>query len=490
MRNKTIYIFILSWIIPLVGLAQTDSIAKRFKKEFNSFNQTNQQKHQLFREKNDSVFSRFLQDSWASFDVMYKAKPVESKPVTQPKVEPPTKEISVPSEEILIDSSKYSNGLKPAKTQMQVEKKQLPLLVESGGTATLNFDFYGNESKLTYPSVNLEIERISAESITDYYNQTSNSPSVSRLVSELHSLKEKLRLNDWGYYKLVENCAGQLESDANSKTLLIWVILIKSGYNAKAGFSGNTVFLLLPFHEELFNNYFISINGQDFYILSVNVKEEEIQKLTVYKADYPGNSLFSLMIARLPDLGTQSISRELIFRGSKLTVSLGDQLINFYKDYPMCEMKVYFSSPLSENVMNSLETFFRPLLLGLNEKDKVVILLEFTQKAFPYQSDKDQFGREKYFFSDELFFYPYSDCEDRAVLFSKLVKHFTHLNCIALDYPGHVNTAVNFSEDIRGTFISVKGAKYIVCDPTYINAPIGYLPDEFKGVTPKVITFD
>ncbi|HEX7585231.1 MAG TPA: hypothetical protein VF373_11120, partial [Prolixibacteraceae bacterium] len=183
MRNKTIYIFILSWIIPLVGLAQTDSIAKRFKKEFNSFNQTNQQKHQLFREKNDSVFSRFLQDSWASFDVMYKAKPVESKPVTQPKVELPTKEISVPSEEILIDSSKYSNGLKPAKTQMQVEKKQLPLLVESGGTATLNFDFYGNESKLTYPSVNLEIERISAESISEYFNQTSNSLSIFRLVS-------------------------------------------------------------------------------------------------------------------------------------------------------------------------------------------------------------------------------------------------------------------------------------------------------------------
>jgi len=491
MKHQTIYIIILGWIFPLVGLAQNDTIAKRFKKEFNLFNQSIQQKHQWFLEKNDSIFSRFLKDSWASFDIMYKGKPAESKPVIQPKIEQPANIPVVPqSEEIPSETLKKNDVSKPIEPEMKPAKKELPESVDSGGTASLSVDFYGNESKLAYPTGIPQMERISAESISDYFNLTSNSPSVSRLVLELHSLKEKLRLNDWGYYELVRNCAGQLESDANSKTLLVWVILIKSGFNAKAGFSGNKVFLLLPFQEELFNNYFISINGQDFYIPSGNVKEEEIQKLTVYKADYPGNSLFSLLIAQLPDLGTQSISRELIFRGSKLTVTQSERLINFYKDYPMCEMKVCFSSPLSEMVLSSLQNYFKPLFTGLSDKEKVAILLEFTQKAFPYQSDKDQFGREKYFFPDELFFYPFSDCEDRAVLFTKLVKHFTRLNCIALDYPGHVNTAVNFREETKGTFIIVKEMKYIVCDPTYINAPIGYLPDEFKGITPKVITFD
>ena len=153
-------------------------------------------------------------------------------------------------------------------------------------------------------------------------------------------------------------------------------------------------------------------------------------------------------------------------------------------------MEVYFSSPLSEIVLSSLENYFKPLFSDLNDKQKVAVLLEFTQEAFAYQSDKDQFAREKYFFPDELFFYPFSDCEDRAVLFIKLVRHFTHLNCIALDYPGHVNTAINFKEDTIGMFITVKGAKFVVCDPTYINAPIGYLPDEFKGIIPKIITFE
>lgn len=195
MRNKTIYIFILSWIIPFAGLAQTDSIAKRFKKEFNLFNQTIQQKHQGFREKNDSVFSLFLKDSWASFDVLYKGKPAESKPVVQPKVEQPIKEISVPSDEIPLDSAKSSSIIKPAEIEQQVGRKEQPEPVESSGTAILNIDFYGNESKLIYPLSIPQIDRISAESISDYFYQTSNSPSIFRLISELQSLKEKLRLN-------------------------------------------------------------------------------------------------------------------------------------------------------------------------------------------------------------------------------------------------------------------------------------------------------
>jgi hypothetical protein len=130
------------------------------------------------------------------------------------------------------------------------------------------------------------------------------------------------------------------------------------------------------------------------------------------------------------------------------------------------------------------------LFSGKTDKQKVATLLEFIQKSFPYQTDKEQFGREKYFFPDELFFYPFSDCKDQSVLFTNLVRHYTRLKCVGLDYPGHVNTAVCFQEEINGNYLIINGLKYIVCDPTYINAPIGYLPDEFKELTPKIITFD
>lgn len=410
--------------------------------------------------------------------------------MVQPAIEQPAKEIVVPSVEISADSSKINGTSGPVKPETEVKKSELPKPVESGGTATLDIDFYGSESKLTQVSGIPQISGISAESIAAYFNKTSSSPSIALMVSELLALKQKLRLNDWGYYKLIENCASEMELDPSDKTMLVWIILIKSGYNAKIGFKAEAVYLLLPFHEELYNNYFIEINGQEYYLPSDNVRETEIRQLTVHKADYPGNSIFSLKIVQLPDLGDRIVQRYLVFRGTTLPVNANERLINFDKDYPICEMEVYFSSPLSENVMSSLEKYFNPIFSGMTDKEKVAVLLEFIQKAFPYQSDKDQFAREKYFFPDELFFYPYSDCEDRAILFSRLVRHFTNLNCIALDYPNHVNTAVNFQEETKGSFITVKGTKYIVCDPTYINAPIGYLPDEFRGMTPKVITFD
>ena len=491
MRTKTIYFILFCCIIPLTGFSQTDSIAKRFKKEFNSFNQSIQQKHQGFRTKNDSIFLLFLKDSWASFDVLYKGKPTELKPSVKPEIEHQLIKIAVPTEEILItDSSKSERISKSPEIEKQLEKKELPAPIESTGRATLNIDFYGKESSLAFPSDIPEVGSVSSETITTYFIRTGNSPAIVRLIAELQDLKVKLRLNDWGYFKLVESCAGKIESDFSSKNLLTWVILIKSGYNAKTGFSNGKVYLLLPFQEELFNNYYIHINGQDYFIPIKNIKAEEISQLTVHKSDYPGNSLFSLMIVQLPDLGNKTLRREFSFRGTKLIVNQSEQLINFYKDYPMSEMKIYFSSPLSKMVLEYLEFYFASKFKGLSEKEKVAVLLEFTQKTFSYQSDKDQFAQEKYFFPDELFFYPYSDCEDRAVLFAKLIKHFTHFDCIALDYPGHVNTAVNFGEETRGSFITVKGNKYVVCDPTYVNAPIGYLPEEFKGIKPKVITFD
>ena len=40
-------------------------------------------------------------------------------------------------------------------------------------------------------------------------------------------------------------------------------------------------------------------------------------------------------------------------------------------------------------------------------------------------------------------------------------------------HPGHLATAVGFNEDVAGDYLMVNGKKYVVCDPTYINARVG-----------------
>ena len=90
-------------------------------------------------------------------------------------------------------------------------------------------------------------------------------------------------------------------------------------------------------------------------------------------------------------------------------------------------------------------------------------------------------------FSDETLFYPYCDCEDRSVLFSYLVRTLLNLKVIGLDYPGHVATAVKVSTDFKGDNIIYKSEKYIICDPTFINANLGKSMPKFKDVKPEII---
>lgn len=55
-------------------------------------------------------------------------------------------------------------------------------------------------------------------------------------------------------------------------------------------------------------------------------------------------------------------------------------------------------------------------------------------------------------------------------------------------YPGHLATAVEFSEDVTGDAMIINNRKFIVCDPTYIGAPVGkQMPDLDYDKTQAII---
>lgn len=91
--------------------------------------------------------------------------------------------------------------------------------------------------------------------------------------------------------------------------------------------------------------------------------------------------------------------------------------------------------------------------LNIGDNDDISLLLPSKHVVYgaPYikvLTRKDQFGREKYFFAEETLFYPLSDCEDRAIFFAILIRNLLGLDVIGLDYPGHIATAVHFSNDV------------------------------------------
>ena len=84
-------------------------------------------------------------------------------------------------------------------------------------------------------------------------------------------------------------------------------------------------------------------------------------------------------------------------------------------------------------------------------------------------------GKDRAFFAEESLYYPYSDCEDRSILFSHLVRDILGLDVALVYTPGHLFTAICFDENVKGSHVMIGGRKFVICDPTVINgAPVGF----------------
>lgn len=116
-------------------------------------------------------------------------------------------------------------------------------------------------------------------------------------------------------------------------------------------------------------------------------------------------------------------------------------------------------------------------------------MLHFVQYAFKYKTDDEQFGYERWFFPEETIASSYSDCEDRAILFSQLVRHLLGMEVALVYYTGkHLATAVRFDNpNTSGDYLNIDGKKFLICDPTYIGALLGKEMPNLKNSPKEII---
>ena len=164
-------------------------------------------------------------------------------------------------------------------------------------------------------------------------------------------------------------------------------------------------------------------------------------------------------------------------------------LIRYLNTFPQTELKVYFEYSTDFQFLQSLTNSFKKYVVGISEEESANILLRFVQKAQGYETDAEQFSAENYLFPEETIYYNYSDCEDRAIFYAYLIREILDLEVIGLDYPGHVATAVKFHRKIQGDAIYFKNKRFLICDPTYINADIGQCMPNYKNIKPEIIEY-
>jgi hypothetical protein len=487
-------------------LFQALSVSAQSNNEFESWQQQEQEDLQQFVDENDQEFLSFLEkewQEWQGFQGIVQDK--TPKPIEMPVVVKPP-----------LDSSSYTpppieetHSLAPSLPKAAPEvKRVLPqveevkpreyqhseaILQKEEEDKLIEFNFFGSDLKMTCGGAsNIGLgEPLDKESITTFWKAASL-VQYEECLNDAQEKQAKMSLNDWGYYLLLHQIGAHLFGEnQNQVTLFTWFMMSKSGYQAKVGYAQDRVYLLLPTEQALYGIPYFTFNNTRFYEVSID-GSARATSLTTYDGNYPGAKMrLNLKVARLPQIGGEDRSKTFSFaylgQEYQVPVHFEQGAIDFFAEYPQTEMGVYFEATPSPKAQASLLNALKPIVDGKAEADAVNLLLRFVQTAFEYQVDAQQFGREKPFFPEEIFFYPFSDCEDRAVLFALLVRELLGLEVIGLDYPGHLATAVKFNGEISGDSVLYQGQRYTVCDPTYINAEAGMTMSTFNGVHPEII---
>ena len=489
-------------------LAQTD-------KEFEAWQQKDQQAFQQFKDEHDRQFLEFLQKDWQEWQgsqgiVPDKIpKPVElpvavipppaPAPVAPPvEVSPPPplvlpetapNVLPVPDEPVLVTPEIPPAPVAPAPA---VTPSPVAVPQPQDKAEILELRFFGTDWRVSYDSaLKVELgEPLDKDAISAFWKALSLAP-YEGCLKQAQEVRARMDLNDWGYYQLLQQMgSGLYGEDPNRATLFVWFMLGKSGFQAKVGYDQDRVYLLLPTEQALYATAYFTFGDTRFY--EVAAASGKVPDLYTYDGNYPGaDKRLDLRVSRPPRIGSDTLTKTLKFtfegRDYQVPVQLEWGVVDFFTHYPQTEARVYFDEAPSPETRTSLLRGLKPTVAGKTEAEAVNLLLCFVQTAFAYQVDDQQFGREKFLFPEETLFYPYSDCEDRSILFAYLVRELLGLEVVGLDYPGHVATAVKFSEETAGDFVLSQGRKFMVCDPTYVNATLGMAMPQFKGVDRQVI---
>ncbi len=355
----------------------------------------------------------------------------------------------------------------------------------------LSVDFFGQRCSIRIGSdERIMLAGISGEDLSKAWTELSDGRFDDTVLDCLR-LRRELRLCDWGYYQLVLKTAYAYtgNADENLNTVIQGYILAQSGYKMRIARSDGKLYLLIPSDVQIYGCYLAEMaDNLKYYFLDKTYPGGEF---SVCDAPYPDERIFSMYIDEmplLPETETVCISMQSArYPALEMWFCPNKNLTDFLSTYPCCPWDVYASAPLSNKAREIMYPVFKENISAGSEPEAAEMILNFVQTAFEYKTDDEQFGYEKPMFPDETLNYPYSDCEDRAILFATLARDLLGLDVVLMHYPNHIAAAVCFNSDVSGDSVMHKGRKYIVCDPTFIGAPVGVTMPGMNNAEAEII---
>jgi|GEM_PF-3733222 len=343
-------------------------------------------------------------------------------------------------------------------------------------TITLNYcsslSYYYMPKKIS----NIHLTGVSEEIIADTYFNT-KPEHINHIIHQLLLDKKRFNINDWGFIELTRILSEEIFDKRNDQIFFSWLILMKSGYDIKLTRSNKDLIIFYAVFQEVYDTEYMIINNKRYYCLH----GESSPSVMTYKEDFNYTTYpIDLSIHNTPNLDENLEKRMYEFSYKRkrhvIALHLDNSLNEYYKNYPNCDLNIYFNSPVSETLKDELFRELHPIIKDMTAVEKVNFLLFFVQNVSGYKTDFEQFYKEKYLFPDEFLFHDYSDSDDRSIFFSTLVSIFLDAPVIGLKFKNHIATAVSIDK-AKGRSVSFSGMIYYIADPTYKNTTIG-IPEQ------------
>lgn len=464
-----------------------------YEEEFNAFRQEAQRKYDEFRLNAIRTYAQFVKEAWEAIGAQ-PPKPMPSEDNVPPVTAPEEDE-----QKQMLEEKKLIPAIDTIKIEMPIEPQPLPITPireqEEDSIERIDFIFFGTPLHVRFShKETFTMGKVTEEAVADVFNRFA-SLDYNNTIRDCLELRHIHQLGDWAYLQMLDALASACFQDRNESILFMAYLYQQSGYKMRLAMTDDSIYMLYTSRHTIFQQPYYVIDGDNFYVYG-----GDINGLRICTASYPGEKPLSLIISKPMVLSeNNSDSRHLKsarFENMDFSMEVNKNLIDFYETYPtsmiddniMTRWAIYANTPIDITLSENLLQAIRSRISGLSPYDAAEQLLNWVQTAFQYEYDDAVWGGDRAFFAEESLYYPYCDCEDRSILFSRLVRDLLGLKVCLVYYPGHLATAVSFpGHAVKGDFLLVGGEPYIVCDPTFIGAKIGLTMPGMDNTAARVI---
>lgn len=449
-----------------------------------------------------------------------KGSKAESKkePKAEPKVEPKPQPKQEPKQEPKAEpkpSKPRNNGSIAGVGRIKIDevievpsikarvqpKPFVPVIIPEGTTVAkkCEFDFFGSHIAIAIDDdCRFKLESNTNQGVSKAVGALAKNDKYTVVLQDCLDARDKLKLNDWAYYsmliKLGETFFG---GKCNEATLLSAYLYCMSGYQMRFAFDRSTrkLLILVACDQLVSGAPYCRYDGVKFFIFSNEANSGSIE-LEWCTYALPKEKAMSLWMKDEPQFADDArlVKHRPYQAAQPVAYKVNKNLIDFYDTYPVPSTDgdeysrwiYYAQTPMSENAQATVYPELRKQLAGKSTFEQLRTIMYFIE-GYRYGYDDEVWGHDRAFFPDETLFYPMSDCEDHAILLSRLVRDLMGLPTALVYYPGHLAAAVCVDEDIPGDYLVTGNTKYLVCDPTIYYGDPGKTMTQMMGKPAKLI---